>query len=117
MDLGELLPYTGDRKAREAWDEVFSREMLGAVIIGSATGKIVETTIVLLFPSEVGQLVAWIGAAIVGVYVFVLWHRIADVGGEKVEDAAETAADVKEKAEEKAADVKEKADEATDATA
>lgn len=97
MPKRDLLPFAGDRKARKAWDKVFSREVLGAVILGGAASKIVEKIVVLsigdLSTRNIKLLIAWTIFFFIGVYVFVMWHEISD----KAKDAAEGA---KEKAEE-----------------
>lgn len=100
----QLLPWVGDKEAREAWDTLFSREMLGAVVIGSATGKLVENLITLsvlvvlgsgasALWETVGAIVAWGVAIPVGVWLFAFWHRVEDAAQEAVEDAVENAAD------------------------
>lgn len=97
MSKRDLLPFAGDRKARKAWDKVFSREVLGAVILGGAASKIVEKVVILsigdIRPRVLKLLIAWVVFFVIGVYVFVMWHEISD----KAKDAAEGA---KEKAEE-----------------
>jgi len=101
--MKEHIPYVGDRKARKAWNEVFSREVLGSVILGSATGKFVEyiiTLTVLLFVGSdapiiwrsFAQFVGWSVAIPIGIGVFVYWHRVED----KAEEVKETADEIVE---------------------
>jgi len=96
--MKELLPWVGDKRAADAWDEVFSRDTLGAVVLGGATGKFVEYVVALavllvLGPDAsalwetVGYLAAWGTAIPVGIYIFVYWHRIESAAEEAVEDA------------------------------
>lgn len=81
--------------------------MLGAVVIGSATGKLVENLIAFavlltLGPGAgphletVGLIAAWSVAIPVGVWLFAYWHRVEDVAQEAVEGAVEEATDVDE---------------------
>lgn len=113
--MRELIPWIGDRQARKAWDTIFSREVLGSIVIGSASGKLVENLIALgvlltLGPGAhpvfetLGYIVAWGVALPVGVYIFVYWHRIMDKASETAEQAAETAGGKASEAAEKAKD-------------
>lgn len=91
-DPRDYLPWTGDREARKAWEEVFSREVLGAVVLGSAAGKLVENVIRLLIEggqTAVSYIIAWAFALVVGVVIFVKWHAIAAAAAQKAEQAAE----------------------------
>lgn len=105
--MRELLPWLGDRKAREAWDEVFSRKVLGAVVLGGATGKFVEYVVALLVLlglgadappvwETVGYLAAWAVAIPVGVFVFAYWHTIGEGAKETVEERTEAVVDTVE---------------------
>lgn len=96
--MRDLLPWVGDKRASRAWDEVFSRDTLGAVVLGGATGKFVEYIVALavllvLGPDAsplwetVGYLAAWGTAIPVGIWIFVYWHRIEEEAEEFVEDA------------------------------
>lgn len=76
--MRRFLPYFGDTAARQAWDELFSREMLGAVLVGSALGKIVEKALNLALDSTAALLGGWAGTFALAVAVFVWWHRLAE---------------------------------------
>lgn len=96
MRSRELLPWAGDKKARDAWDEVFSREVLGAVILGSATGKLVENIIALFVeggPTVWSYIFAWSIALVVGIAIFVRWHAITDTASETAEQTVEKASE------------------------
>lgn len=86
------VPLLGDWKARQAFSEVFSRDVLGAVLVGTAAGKVVERSVLLVTGSLVAELIGWVIMFWVFVAMFAYWHRLED----------------------KASEVKEKADEATD---
>lgn len=96
--MRELIPWIGDRQARKAWDTIFSREVLGSIVIGSASGKLVENMIALVVLTAlgpeahplwetVGYIIAWGVALPVGIYIFVYWHRIAETAKEAAEQA------------------------------
>jgi hypothetical protein len=96
--MKRFLPYVGDRRAREAWDEVFSRDVLGSVLIGGASGKFIENLVTLTVFLTVGpragpyweilaRLCAWTVGIFVGIYVFTYWHRIQKAAAEAAENA------------------------------
>jgi len=85
--MRRFIPYLGDTKASKAWDELFSRDVLGAVLVGSASGKVVEKALNLWFDGTFELLIAWSVAVFVGIAVFVYWHRIEDAA-EEAKDAA-----------------------------
>jgi hypothetical protein len=108
MLLRDLIPSYGDTQARKAWDELLSRDVLGAVVIGSAAGKVVEKVVIILALLTVGtdssplaksaaKLAYWLTFIPVGVLLFVWWHELM----EKISDG-------KEKVKEKKENVKEK---------
>jgi hypothetical protein len=57
-------------------DELFSRRMLGSVLVGGAAGKMVEKTLNLISPDTADLLVLWTLAFVVFTVVFVYWNRI-----------------------------------------
>lgn len=80
------------RRGRRRLEEIFSREVLGAVLVSVAAGKIVEQIIVIVAPSRPLRLVAWTLAFGVFVWVFVYWERLAGAAADAA-DAAEDAVD------------------------
>lgn len=96
MPLRDLLP-GGDTKAREAFEEVFSRDVLGAVVLGSAASKIVESLITIWVEGptwdNINYAVGWVIVFPVGILIFVFWHDIAERASEAASGAAEKAAD------------------------
>lgn len=99
--MKDLLPYLGDRKARKAWDDIFSRDMLGSVILGGATGKFVENLVALSVLAVIGPdadplwetlgyLAAWSVAIPVGIYVFAYWHRIESAASEAADAVSDS---------------------------
>lgn len=93
--MKEYIPWTGDKRAREAWEEIFSREVLGAVVMGSAASKVVESCIVIwvegLTQGNIQFLIAWAITFFVGMVLFIKWHKIMDTARETAEDAVDTA--------------------------
>lgn len=92
MRMRDLLP-GGDRKTREAIEEVFSRDVLGAVVLGTAAGKTVESIIRIWVEgasaTNIGYLLAWLVAFHIGVAVFVYWHEITEAAKEAAEEATD----------------------------
>jgi hypothetical protein len=60
----------------ELIDELFSRRMLGSVLVGGAAGKMVEKTLNLISPETADLLILWTLAFIIFTIVFVFWNRI-----------------------------------------
>jgi hypothetical protein len=85
--MRRFIPFVGDTRASDAWEELFSREVLGAVLVGSAAGKVVEKVLNLLVDTTVELLIAWSFAVVVGMLIFVYWHRI-EAAAEDATDAA-----------------------------
>lgn len=73
------------RRTRQRLEEIFSRDVLGSVLVSLAAGKIVEQVVVIVAPSRPLRLVAWIVAFGLFVYLFVQWEKVA----EKAKEAAE----------------------------
>lgn len=102
-DFTSTLPYIGKRSARQRLNEIFSRQMLGSVLVGATASKIVEKLIILSTGTVVAELAAWTIAFLIAIFVFVYWERL--------EYAAKAASDEGQGAVDK---VKEKAKEATE---
>jgi len=93
--MKDFIPLVGDKKSREALSEVFSREVLGAVILGTVSGKVVEYIVTLLVLTWLGAdakpmieafgfLVFYASAIPIGIWVFAAWHNIEEtVDGDK----------------------------------
>ena len=81
-----LVPGLGDRKARRRLDEVFSRNVLGSVLLGAAAGKIVEKALNLVAGSTASLLVAWTLAFGVFLLTFVWWEEIEAAAKEAAGD-------------------------------
>jgi len=69
--------FDGDFEARQALDQIFSRDVLGSVFVGVSAGKIVEQAIVIFSPGRPERLVLWSITFLISVAVFVYWHRLA----------------------------------------
>jgi hypothetical protein len=66
-------------------DELFSRRMLGSVLVGGAAGKVVEKTLNLISPGTADLLALWTLAFILFTVMFVFWNRI-ETEVDEVED-------------------------------
>lgn len=91
--MRELIPGLGGKKTRKRLDEVFSRQMLGSILVGVAAGKIIEKVLNLWFNTTASLLIGWTLAFVVFVALFVYWEEVES----RAKDAAESA---KEKADE-----------------
>lgn len=76
------------RRTRQRLEEIFSREVLGSVLVSLAAGKTVEQLVVIAAPSRQGRLVAWFVAFWVFVWLFVKWEVVAHAG-QRAADAVE----------------------------
>lgn len=105
--MKDFIPLVGDRKSRKALDEVFSRDVLGAVVLGTVSGKVVEYTfamlVITIFGPDAAPMVEAFGfwifyatAVPIGIWVFAAWHNISDAASEKAEDAKDKATEVKD---------------------
>lgn len=95
--MKDFIPLVGDRKSRKALDEVFSRDVLGAVVLGTVSGKVVEYTfamlVIAIFGPNAEPMVRAFGfwvfyatAVPIGIWVFAAWHNIGDAAKEKAEE-------------------------------
>lgn len=110
-----LRKYTS-REARERIDEVFSRRMLGSVLVGGAFSKIIETCVEVYFgASSVWRPVMWAIIFVVATVVFVWWDRLAQKASEAAKSASEAASEAAESASQKAEEASEAASKAAEA--
>ena len=115
----QIKRYTSPQ-VRKRLDEVFSRRMLGSVLVGGAFSKIVETSIGVAFgDSSLWYPVMWAAVFSLSTVVFVWWEHLsrraseaAEKASETAEKATETASEAAEKATETASEAAEKATEA-----
>lgn len=81
MPLKSVIPYYSDYDVREKIDELFSREMLGAVIVGKFVGDFTAVLMIDLFvfitrSSFFGKYIGYIVGIIVTVTLFIYWNII-----------------------------------------
>jgi len=74
--MRDLIPGLGSRSTRKRLDEVFSRGMLGSVLVGAAAGKVVEKALILVFADTLALLFGWSVAFVVFVGLFVYWDDL-----------------------------------------
>lgn len=73
MPIKSLIPYYGDSRVREQIDKMFSREVLGAVLVGKFIGDyaaIVSTTFL-------GEHLGYTLGILISVALFIYWHKVA----------------------------------------
>lgn len=101
-----LIPYYGDRSVRKQIDNLFSRQVLGAVIVGKFFGDYSAIWARRLLGVDGG----YITGMVLSVAIFIYWEKLDSIGQEGKKKAGEA----KEKAKEKTGEVKEKAEEKKD---
>lgn len=74
--LLHYLPFVGEPVVRRRLNEIFSRQLLGAVFVGAAAAKIIEKLIDLAYADTLGQLFAWSVTFVLAVSLFVWWERV-----------------------------------------
>jgi hypothetical protein len=80
------------RRPSTVVSHLFSRGVLGSMLVGTATGKVVEKVVILAFGSTWARLVGWTFATLVFVTLYVYWADFSDA----VQEAADGAADAVE---------------------
>lgn len=65
-----------EKTPRERLDEIFSRQMLGSVLVGAAASKIIEKLLQLLSTDTFALLAAWTVAFCTFVVLFVYWEHV-----------------------------------------
>lgn len=74
--LKSLLPYIGQTTVRKRIDEIFSRRMLGSVLLGSSAGKVVEKLLNLIFDTTFTLFIGWSVSFVVFAVLFIYWDVI-----------------------------------------
>jgi len=87
--IENLIPFAGDRTVRKQVDELFSRQMLGAVLVGKFVGDYAAIWATRLLGTDFG----YSSGILLTIFVFIYW--------EKIERAKQKAEEKKEEAEEK----------------
>lgn len=96
VGIHSILSDLRDRRsrARRRIEKVFSRDVLGSILVSLAIGKVIETTLKLFTPGVYSRLVGWLTLAVAFVLMFAYWERVsrvaedvAEKGSEAVEDA------------------------------
>lgn len=82
MSVTDILPYSDLPSIRERIDELFSRQMLGAVLVG----KFVGDYSALLTVEALGVHIGYIGGAVVTIALFVYWDQVAAKAKQKEEE-------------------------------
>lgn len=112
--MKELLPFKGGKTARDRIDEIFSRKMLGSVIVGSSFFKVIENSLKLfnIGGSEFSNLIlSYSIVFVISVVLFAYWDEIERAYKEKQEEREPDTEDkIKENVEEKMEEMKEKYD-------
>ena len=112
-----LRKYTSE-EVRKRLDQVFSRKMLGSVLIGMSFTNIIVVSI----DAATGrpgifwwEPFLWVGIFVLSVFIFVWWERLARTATEAANTAAESASEAAESASKKAEAATKKAEAASEA--
>ncbi|WP_435145863.1 hypothetical protein [Halobaculum sp. P14] len=111
--LEGLLPETPDPDVVRRIDEVFSRKMLGSVVVGSTVSQMLSKSVLLTVGTDYGaQLVAWAALFVAALALFVYWEHVEESTSKTAQRTAEKASEAAKKAAETVADDAEAAKEA-----
>lgn len=88
------------RTAREQLDRLFSRKMLGSVLIGSSLGKVVEWQLNVRFDGASEMTAAWSAVFVLSVVIFVFWEHLERSAEDAVDAKLETIDELHDKVEE-----------------
>lgn len=83
--MKEYVPFLGKTTAREQFDRLFSRKMLGSVLVGKFIGDYTALTFTRVFGTDLGYSLG----IVLAVFLFVFWEKVeraADEAKEKVEE-------------------------------
>lgn len=116
--LARLIRRYTSPEVRNRIDEVFSRRMLGSVLVGGAFSKIIESCIGVYFnTASQWRPVAWAVVFVLATTAFVWWDHLAEKATEAAESATEAATEAADKASKKAEEAGQAASQAADAAA
>jgi len=93
MGLKSYVPYAGDYKVRKQIDKLFSREVLGAVIVGKFFGDYTAILMRRQFGTDFGYILGIIGSTA----IFVYWEYLSAAAKEATEGAKDKAEEAKDK--------------------
>lgn len=104
--IKSLIPYYGKRSVRKQIDRVFSRQVLGSIILGKFIGDYIAILTTRYLGTDLGY-----GLGIVMAFIiFIYWEQIEAAASDKAETAKEKASDAGEKVKEKADEKRNKDD-------
>lgn len=86
--IKNFLPYTGDRTVRKQVEELFSRKMLGAVLVGKFTGDYAAIWATRVLGTDLG----YIFGIIFTIGIFIYWEKI-ERAKQKAQEKTEEAKD------------------------
>lgn len=87
MSLADHLPYSSDYTVRKQIDELFSRQMLGAVLVGKFAGDLSAVVMTGFLGTYIGLGVG----LVVTISLFIYWERVERAAREYSKKAEEYA--------------------------
>mgnify|MGYP006273255591 CR=1 FL=1 len=88
MKLKSLIPYYGEYKTRRQIDKLFSRQMLGSVLVGKFIGDYTA----IMFTRYLGTDIGYSSGILITISVFIYWEQLS-AKAEEAKEAVEEAAD------------------------
>lgn len=85
FNIKSLIPYYGDHTVRQQVDKLFSREVLGSVLLGKFIGDYAT----ILLQRGLGTDIAYVSGIIITVIIFIYWEKIERAAEEKKKEAEE----------------------------
>lgn len=70
-------------------NKVFSRKMLGSVLLGAATSNVIDYALIASFPTPLTRVFLWSGLWVLFLLMFVFWARLEQLSDSVIEDIGE----------------------------
>lgn len=116
MKHNSLIPYLGEKTTKKRISELFSREVLGSILLGVSIGKVIEKVnmlivammVIIIFPVEVSPrvwlfalllLMWWMVETLLFISMYLKWEHWERAVQDNAEKVKEKTDEVKEKAE------------------
>lgn len=100
---------------RRRVEEVFSREMLGSVLVGATVARMMEVSVSVIYGAvPAWRILTWVGFFTASVALFVYWDHVAKKASKAADEATDKASEAAEKATEAADQATDTAKEATE---
>jgi low temperature requirement protein LtrA len=82
MSIKDKLPYSYNPQVRQRIEELFSRELLGAVLVGKFVGDYAAIKTTQVFGTDLGYLIG----ITVTISLFIYWEKVAQKAKQKKDE-------------------------------